>query len=53
VFACLIEAILVLGFVVASLGLGHESYPAAGPDRPPPPPTPAPVPSLDPLRIAP
>jgi len=49
VFACLIEAILVLGFVVASLGVGYESHSRLGPDRPPPPPlTPAPAPPPDP-----
>jgi hypothetical protein len=53
VVACLIEAILILGFVVASLGLGYEGYPGAGPDRPPPPPAPAPAPPPDSLRIAP
>jgi hypothetical protein len=49
VVACLIAAIMVLGFVVASLGLGNESHSGAGPDRPPPPsllPAPAPPPDL-------
>jgi hypothetical protein len=52
--ACLIEAILILGFVVASLGLGYEGRSSVGPDRPPPPPLrPAPAPPPDQLRIAP
>lgn len=50
VVASLIEAILILGFVVASLGLGHESHSGAGPDRPPPL-TPAPAPPPDPPGI--
>lgn len=35
--ACLIEGILVLGFVALSLGLGAEGHVGVGPDRPPPP----------------
>jgi len=54
VAALLIETILILGFVVLSLGLGAEARSGFGPDRPPPPPTPAPalppdlVPGLEP-----
>lgn len=40
--ALLIEAILVLGLVVLSLGIGAEVQPRLGPDRPPPPPVSAP-----------
>jgi hypothetical protein len=43
VVACLIEAIMILGFVVASLGLGYEGYSGVGPDRPRPPAMPAPA----------
>ena len=46
--ACLIEAIMILGFVGASLGLGYESHSGFGPDRPPPPATPAPAPPPEP-----
>jgi hypothetical protein len=46
--ACLIEAIMILGFVGASLGLGNETYSGVGPDRPPPPATPAPAPPPEP-----
>jgi hypothetical protein len=35
--ACLIEVILVLGFVALSLGLGVEGHVGGGADRPPPP----------------
>ena len=35
--ACLIEGILVLGFIALSLGLGAEGHVGVGPDRPPPP----------------
>jgi hypothetical protein len=35
--ACLIEVILVLGFVALSLGLGEEGHVGVGPDRPPSP----------------
>ena len=35
--ALLIEAILVLGCVALSLGIGTEVQPRFGPDRPPPP----------------
>lgn len=49
--ACLIEAILILGFVAASLGVGQEGQPRVGPDRPPPPVTPAPAPPPDPPRV--
>jgi hypothetical protein len=36
---------LIVGFIVSSLGVGYESHSAAGPDRPPPPTmTPAPGP---------
>jgi hypothetical protein len=42
--ACLIEAILILGFVAATLGLGYERQPSAGPDRPPSREMPAPAP---------
>lgn len=48
--ALLIEAIVVLGFVVLSLGIGGESHPGFGPDRPPPPPTTAPEPPPDQWR---
>ena len=34
---CLVEAVLVLGFVAASLGLGNEGHAGVGPDRPAPP----------------
>lgn len=51
VLAGLIEAILILGFVVASLGIGHESHSEAGPDRPPLT-MPGPAPAPDPPRIA-
>lgn len=49
--ALLIEALLILGFVVLSLGIGEEGQPGVGPDRPPPPPTPAPAPPPDPGPI--
>jgi len=49
VAASLIEAILILAFVVASLGLGYEDYSGTGPDRPPPPLSPAPAPPPDPI----
>jgi hypothetical protein len=42
VAACLLEAVVVLGFVVASLGIGAEDQYGIGPDRPPPPTTPKP-----------
>ncbi len=48
VAACLIEAIMILGFVCASLGLGYESYSGMGPDRPSPPATPAAAPPPEP-----
>jgi len=35
--AVLVQAILILGFVAMSLGLGAEGHVAVGPDRPPPP----------------
>jgi hypothetical protein len=36
---------LIIGFIVASLGVGYEGHSAAGPDRPPiPTTTPAPAP---------
>jgi hypothetical protein len=45
VVTCLIEGILILGLIVAGLGVGYESHSGVGPDRPPPPaPTPAPAP---------
>lgn len=44
VAVCLIEAILILGFVVLSLGIGGEEQPGLGPDRPPPPTAPSPAP---------
>jgi hypothetical protein len=50
VVACLIEAALILGFVVASLGLGYESYSVVAPGRPPPM-TPAPAPPPPPPVI--
>jgi len=50
--ACLIEAIMILGFVGASLGLGYESYSGVGPDRPPPPATPAPAPPPEPRHAS-
>jgi len=50
VAACLIEAIVILGFVVLSLGIGAESQPGLGPDRPPPP-SPAPARPPDPLPV--
>jgi hypothetical protein len=53
VAACLVEAILILGFVVASLGLGYESHSGVGPDQRPPPVRPAPPPPPDPPRISP
>ena len=34
---CLVEALLVLGFVAAILGLGNEGHAGGGPDRPAPP----------------
>jgi hypothetical protein len=34
--ALLIQAILILGFVAASLGLGFDGPLGVGPDRPPP-----------------
>jgi hypothetical protein len=40
--ALLIEAIVILGFVVLSMGIGAEGQPGLGPDRPPPPTTPPP-----------
>ena len=47
VVVCLIEAVLILGFVVASLGFGYESHSVVGPGRPPPiTPAPAPPPGL-------
>jgi hypothetical protein len=51
VVACLIEAVLILGFVVASLGLGYESHSGVGPGRPPPV-TPAPAPPPGPAVIS-
>jgi hypothetical protein len=51
VVACLIEAVLILGFVVASLGLGYESHSGVGPGRPPPM-TPAPAPPPGPPVIS-
>jgi hypothetical protein len=42
--ACLIEAILILGFVAAALGLGYERQPSASPDRLPSGEMPAPAP---------
>jgi len=51
VLACLIEAIVILGFVALSLGIGAEGQPGLGPDRPPPPMTPAPAPPPDPLPV--
>jgi hypothetical protein len=53
VLACVFEAILILGFVLGSLGLGHENDPGAGPYRPPRLQTPAPAPPPDPLVITP
>jgi hypothetical protein len=50
--ATLIEAILILGFVVLSLGLGAEGHAGVGPDRPPPPVTPASEPAPGPVLIA-
>ena len=35
--ATLIEAVITLGFVAISLGLGAEDQTRVGPDRPPPP----------------
>jgi hypothetical protein len=46
--ALLIEALLILGFVVLSLGIGAEGRHGVGPDRPSPPPMPAPAPPPDP-----
>jgi hypothetical protein len=52
--ACLAAAILIVGFLALSLGLGYEAYSGVGPDRPPvpeavpapaPPPVPATIPS--------
>jgi hypothetical protein len=37
VLTCLVQAILILGFVAVSLGLGAEGHVAVGPDRPPAP----------------
>jgi hypothetical protein len=48
VAACLIEAIVILGFVVMSLGIGAEGEPGLGPGRSAPPTTPAPAPPPDP-----
>jgi hypothetical protein len=48
--ALLIEALLILGCVVLSLGIGAEGRPGIGPDRPPPP-MPAPAPPPDPGPI--
>ena len=45
--ACLIEAILILGFVAATLGFGYERQPGPDPDRPPPSEMPAPAPPPD------
>jgi len=42
--ATLIEAIVILGFVVPSLGIGAEGKHGLGPDRPPSQTTPAPAP---------
>jgi hypothetical protein len=36
-FACLVQAILILGFVAMSLGLGADGAGGVGADRPPPP----------------
>jgi hypothetical protein len=44
VAACLIEAIMILGFVAAMLGLGSDGQTRVGPDRPSPPEAPAPAP---------
>jgi hypothetical protein len=49
VVACLIEGILILGLIVASLGVGYRGDPGTGPDRPPRPivtPAPAPPPGV-------
>jgi hypothetical protein len=45
--ATLIEAIVILGFVGVSLGLGGEGHGGIGPDRPPQLVMPAPVPPPD------
>jgi hypothetical protein len=44
----LIEALLILGFVIASLGIGREGRSVSGPDRPP-----SPVPVARESRAAP
>jgi hypothetical protein len=44
VAVCIIEAILILGFVVLSLGIGAGAQPGLGPDQPPPPTLPNPEP---------
>jgi hypothetical protein len=46
--ACLIEGIVIVGFVVLSLGIGAQNQPGLGPDRPPPPMPAASTPSLPP-----
>jgi hypothetical protein len=49
--AFLFEAILIMGIVVATLGLGFESQTRVGPDRPPAPMAPAPGPPAPPTVI--
>jgi len=44
VAAALIEAVLILGLVLSTLGSGAEGTAGRGPDRPQPPTTPAPAP---------
>ena len=52
IVTALIVAILILGFVVLSLGLGGEGHGGVGPDRPPQPVTSAPESALSPALTA-
>ena len=45
--SALIAAILVMGFVLSSQGIGREDRSGVGPDRPPHPAVPAPAPAPD------
>src|SRR5262245_46721304 len=51
--ALLIQAVLILGVVEVSLGIGMEGHPGVGPDRPPPPMPIAPAEPSLPAPVAP
>jgi hypothetical protein len=46
--ACFIGAIVILSFIIASVGIGYEGNTGVGPDRPPPPSAAAPEPRPEP-----